>query len=480
MSDDLDIRHGGVVVVDTGSLRNAAAAAALIGERAAASADQVQWASGLLAQSAGAVPAGEAADRAARSATQLRVLAGEAEGLGRALTQAANLYEAAELHARWASAAPEDRVGLERSIRALLADSGRAESGLAEYGDASTTELFAPLVALRTAWEAETAAPLGDQFGRAFALLGMLGPASASGGYFFGSVVAGLYRGAVNAAGRQTVRGPLRDAPRETPRETRRAAGPTSPVRVEAGRSVRVVAPTGLAAAVSRIPSGEEGRVRVERYEMPDGSREWVVYIAGTDALGGESAWDMTSNLQLYQGERSASYAAVLTALDDAGRADGEALHLVGHSQGAMIGSHLAASDPATATLVTVGTPVTAPLPETVLSVDLRHRDDAVAALSGPGPALGTGAPESIIVQRTVPDASPLPGVGSAHALTSYVETAQRVDASTDPRVEAQRALWAHLATGTAVATTYAVTRTSADTGTGVAAGLSSSAGGAG
>ena len=122
-------------------------------------------------------------------------------------------------------------------------------------------------------------------------------------------------------------------------------------------------APTSLADAAARIPAGGEARIRVERYTMSDGSRQFAVYVAGTQTVAPQTRepFDMDSNVELYTGERSASYEATLAALEQAGAEPGDVVHAFGHSQGAMVVAHLALEGGFDdATLVSFGSPVEA------------------------------------------------------------------------------------------------------------------------
>src|SRR5690606_17429674 len=121
---------------------------------------------------------------------------------------------------------------------------------------------------------------------------------------------------------------------------------------------------------------------------------------------------------------------------------------------GAMVVSRLATEGEFDVrTLVTAGSPVEASVPDTTLSVQLRHTDDAVSMLAGGGSAAGTGAPGSLVVERVGDPAGGIHDLTLAtHHLPRYLETAVRVDSSADVRVESVRQRWAHL--GTAVAVT--------------------------
>ena len=95
------------------------------------------------------------------------------------------------------------------------------------------------------------------------------------------------------------------------------------------------------------------------------------------------------------------------------------------------------------------------------LSVTLRHTDDPVAGLAGGGHAAAVGAPGSFVAERVFdPDVGTAEPRLPAHRLNAYAETAALVDASTDPRVDALRDVFAELARAESVEVTeYAATR---------------------
>ncbi len=215
------------------------------------------------------------------------------------------------------------------------------------------------------------------------------------------------------------------------------------------------VAPTTLAGAADRIPTGAAA-IRVERYTLPDGTRQFAVYIAGTRSgdFGGAQPFDALSDVQLAAGQRSSSYDAVLEALADAGAQPGDVVHAIGHSQGAMIGAHLAVEGGYDVrTLVSLGSPVDPEVGDDTLSVTIRHSDDPIAALAGGGRSETVGAPGSFVAERT---ADPALGVDllAPHHLTEYAQTAAMLDASGDPRMDAVRGVFAELGDAASVEVT--------------------------
>jgi hypothetical protein len=251
----------------------------------------------------------------------------------------------------------------------------------------------------------------------------------------------------------------LRDDPPLVP------TGRTTTV-TELSRS-RVAAPDSVVELAARIPGGDDERVRVETYEAAAGRREHIVYIAGTKDLGTPYAepWDMASNFELYLGFASSSYDATGRALAAAGALAGDRIHLVGHSQGAMIAGRFAReSGYEVGSLITFASPVQVELDD-VLTVTVRHTDDPVVALSAGGVPVVGGAAGSFVVERV---ADPQPRLGDlalgVHHMDAYRETAALIDASDDPRVDAVRVHLAGLVSaGTATAIVYGARRDHGD-----------------
>lgn len=420
--DEVDIRSGALVAVDTETLRAAAARLLL----AAAECDGIVDTLGRAAQDVWSVsralpmtvPVGAADGAAARA----RRIAAD-------LLTMADMYEAVELAAAAAaaSAAGEQALAAELTARAAIILAGNPAA--------------LPLLA-RSSAEAATALPttLGTQFGEwgplrsphvdgaALLLVGLIGALG------FGVVPAGT----------------------QTPRNA-------DAVTVTALRGGRTTAPTGLSQVAGRVPQGD-GRLRVERYTMADGSRQFVAYVAGTAGDGpDDEAFDMASNLSLYPGRGGASYDAVLAALDDAGAQRGDAVSLAGYSQGAMDASLVALSGRyEVPMLVTFGSPVQADVGDATLSVALRHGDDVVSALAAGGYAAGVGAAGSFVASRE-PSGTLLTGDSpiAPHAIAEYRRTAELLDGSTDPRMVPVRERLEALARAESVeVTVYGAART--------------------
>jgi hypothetical protein len=210
-------------------------------------------------------------------------------------------------------------------------------------------------------------------------------------------------------------------------------------------------APRGLVDVIDRMP-GQDGlddaRVRVEEYRYASGEREFVAYIAGTRAaFAADEPWDMTSNLQLYFGAQSSSYLAVERALTAAGAVAGDRVHVFSHSQGGMIAAYLARDgDFDVVTEVSFGSPVQAEQADGVLSVAVRHTDDPVAALAVGGfPGVSGSATASSSNARPIPCRA---GAMRRSRCTSSTPTARRRRWSTPPPIRASRAARAARAPG--------------------------------
>lgn len=200
--------------------------------------------------------------------------------------------------------------------------------------------------------------------------------------------------------------------------------------------------PGGFGDAVDRLGENDDTQVSVEVYTMPDGTREAIVYIGGTEALfDPKTAWNMPSNVDMmFDREKSESYVAVELALEAAGLEPGDTVNFFAYSQGAIIAAHMEASG-----LYDVGFNVTFGSPTHVSGTDsqqiaVRHTDDLVAGSVTP-PQTGYGNSDSFIVTRErartdmpIYEQDLAPSI-SAHHLDAYRETAEMIDNSDDPRV---------------------------------------------
>ncbi|KJL40222.1 hypothetical protein [Microbacterium trichothecenolyticum] len=459
VDDGLQIRGGGAVAVDTATLSAAAVRFDTAREELTAIGERLR----ALRAELGAHPEYTADARGAASvlAANLEAVRAEADEIAGALREAGWAYEMVEIEAAHRAAV-------------LAGDTDRAQ------------RLDARMTALVDAHPDAWRIALGAQFERAVMWPSELVRQATQWGVVVGgevsdpgSIVAGAAAGLLTLGG-AAVAGVAGAGRLSRDARLSGTAGPVTVAPVVAGppagatsagvaasrpsRSPASVAPQSLVAVTERMPGAGDSQVRIERYAMPDGSRQFAVYIAGMQSFGagGEEPWDNASNVELYAGRTSDSYAATRAALDQAGVEPGDTVHVFGFSQGAMIAGHLALEGGYdTRTLVSIGSPVDTDVGSGTLSVTLRHTDDPVAGLAGGGHAGAVGAAGSFVAERVFD-----PDVGTdeprlpAHRLNAYAETAALVDASTDPRVDALRDVFADLARAESVEVTeFSATR---------------------
>jgi hypothetical protein len=427
VSDDLEILGGGAVAVDTATLRETA------GRFITAQCDLAQLNQRLGALQNMLFVRRDVAWEAGSAAYELWAAIGEAmkdaEHIADQLRTAAGIYELVELNAQHRAAffagdsASADRIELQR--RELMAE----YPGIWDEAQGFEAEriIMWPSELTRQATELGFAA--GEEVGER--------------GPIIGGVAGGLSALALAVTAGVTGQGLLGRGTRLTGASPRVAIAPVAP------QSRATTAPRSLADAAARIPDNGASRIRVERYAMPDGSRQFVVYVSGTQsmAVGGRDPWDNRSNAELYARTTSASFVATEQALEAAGARPGDVVHAFGHSQGAMIAAHLALEgDYDTRTLVSLGSPVEADVAPGTLSIGIRHTDDPVAALAGGGHLAPVGDPGSFVAERSYDPTTGLHDLQlAAHGLNGYVETARMIDASGDPRVAAVSDVFAQL-----------------------------------
>jgi hypothetical protein len=213
-----------------------------------------------------------------------------------------------------------------------------------------------------------------------------------------------------------------------------------SPVSVTRGSSWRSGVAGSFEERVERIPSpeeGEAGQIRIDRYELADGSVGFEVYLSGTSDFSlqaGDQPLDLTSDVWSIAGAESGAYRAAAEAMKDAGVTTGTPVMLTGHSQGGLIAAQLAASgDYRTEGLFTTGAPAgQVAVPASVPWLALEHTDDIVPALGG-----SSTHSDPVVVRREVFDGRPVDETQwfPAHRRDAYEQTAAMVDGSREGRV---------------------------------------------
>lgn len=208
-------------------------------------------------------------------------------------------------------------------------------------------------------------------------------------------------------------------------------------------------APSGLAGALGRMPRTTGAQIAVEKYSFADGSTKFVAYLEGTQSVGwgGKEPWDSKSNLQLYTGQRSASYQSTIEALQAAGAQPGDEVDVVAHSQSGMVAAHLSMESGFDVQMqITAGSPVEPTLDDDQTIIQFRHSDDPVSSLAGGGSPEGTGSDDSVTL---LTEGTPLDTVGDlavdAHHLDTYIDTAKTADGLSDPRMDAMDDFWREL-----------------------------------
>lgn len=209
--------------------------------------------------------------------------------------------------------------------------------------------------------------------------------------------------------------------------------GGASGVSLSAVESSSGVTPaTSMAERVARIPDSDTP-IRVETYQLPDGTTHAEVFIAGTNqwSVGtGDSPFDMESNLGLVAGVSAASALATTQAMRMAGVKPGDAVGFVGHSQGGAVAATLAESGVyRTTSLVTVGAPTsTLPVKGDYPAVLIEHANDIVPGVGG-----SRVTTNATVVRRD--SGHQRFDVLGAHSTDSYRETAAMIDLSSTPEL---------------------------------------------
>jgi len=408
--EGLSIDHGGAIAVDTEQLRDLGARMRSVASQYDRARGAIDRAHALLSSSP---DAGALVDVGAlqRSGERIGDLCAQIENACAGVLVMADAFEVVELRARAEALALTDAAAASvvqaRADRLVAADDRIGT--MAEW--------------LVAGWKERRFEGLGEQYDLAGALPPLF--------------LAGAMVGVVSGLGRV--------------RPGMTLTGRADPVQVTPVTSTTPSAPQDSAAALRRMPAAG-AQVAVEKYTMAGGATRYVAYISGTHnplpwQAGEAEPWDMKSNIELYQGRASASYQATVDALAATGAKPGDQVDVVAYSQGGMIAAHLAMESEFEVSMqLTAGSPAEPTLGEDQTLIQLRHTDDVVSALAAGGSAAGTGSPDSFTASR---EGDPHDGMQDlmlqAHSLETYIETAEMVDASNDPRAAALDEYWREL-----------------------------------
>jgi len=194
----------------------------------------------------------------------------------------------------------------------------------------------------------------------------------------------------------------------------------------------------GLMSELASVNAEPDGTIEIQTLTAPDGSRRHVVYLPGTDDMatlpGRRDAdlRDMDENVRLAAGQPTAYEAGVFDALADAGVEPGEPVLLAGHSQGGMVAVAVAVAAAGlgyrVTNVVTAGAPEPTAPPKGTAVLALENEGDIIPLTDG---TLATATRQEL----TVEFASGSTSVKDAHSLRHYVEGAEAVEESSDPRL---------------------------------------------
>ena len=220
-----------------------------------------------------------------------------------------------------------------------------------------------------------------------------------------------------------------------------------------------------LMTELASVNAEPDGTIEIQTLTAADGSRRHVVYLPGTDDMatlpGHRDAdlRDMDENVRLIAGQHTAYEVGVLDALAGAGVKPDEPVLLAGHSQGGMVAVAVATAAAGlgyrVTNVVTVGAPAPTAPPRGTTVLALENEGDIVPLTDG---ALATATPQKV----TVEFASGSTGITDAHSLRHYIEGAEAVEESSDPRlrgVAGEVDAFLDVPDATVTARTYVLTR---------------------
>lgn len=176
----------------------------------------------------------------------------------------------------------------------------------------------------------------------------------------------------------------------------------------------------------SRVP--DYGEFEILRHETPGNERpSWTVVVKGTQewGIGKPNPKNLEANLAGVARVQMDEEAAIIAGLEEVGARSGDAVELVGHSQGGIVAAALATNPHITGTyevasVVTAGSPISRiPVPAQIPLLAFDNVEDPVPALDG---ALNRASSEHLTVYTCS-------GQGlEAHDLGRYVEAAKSLD----------------------------------------------------
>ncbi|MFE6234770.1 hypothetical protein [Cellulosimicrobium sp. NPDC057862] len=187
--------------------------------------------------------------------------------------------------------------------------------------------------------------------------------------------------------------------------------------------------PTDVRSALGAVAALEtDSTLSIQRIVKADGTPTWVVAIPGTQPFNLRSVFNMTSNYQLMDDDpavraQADSARAVLDAMRQAGIGPDDDVVLVGHSQGGMIASTVAAATAGTYTVrhvVTAGSPVAGhALPPGVKGTHLETQGEGVSDLDG---AENRATPDRVTVTGTFMSPGGGPSLELPHSVHYHQE----------------------------------------------------------
>ncbi|MFC7403581.1 hypothetical protein [Georgenia alba] len=196
---------------------------------------------------------------------------------------------------------------------------------------------------------------------------------------------------------------------------------------------------SGLPGQLHRLTGGGAGAIEILRTTTSDGERHWTVLVPGTQSLavGNTNPMDMQTNLEVIAGVQSDMEIGVAQAMRQMGIPADEPVSIVGHSQGGMVATAIAA-DPIMqqqydiSTVLTAGSPV-GTIDDIPHETNLMHLEDIQDGIVGLDGESNESAPNRTTVTHLSESAT---SPGQYHELPPYVDMAERLPESGHPAAE--------------------------------------------